>query len=84
MGIGRIVFRGAKSDKISFFLLETKKTTFFAKSVIKKCQTSKSRGKAPLPAPDAHDLGGIYRSTVRLYLTQGGRQRGGSGARPPF
>jgi len=43
----KIFQRGAKSDEISFFPLETKKTTFFAKNIIKKYETSKSIG--PLP-----------------------------------
>jgi len=43
--------RGSESDEISFFLIETKKMTFFAKNAIDKFQTSKSRGKAPLPTP---------------------------------
>jgi len=48
---------GAKSDEISFFLLETKKTIFFAKNVIEKCQISQSRGMTP--APVVHELRGI-------------------------
>jgi len=37
-------FRGRAKTEISFFLLETKKTTFSAKNVIEKCKISKSRG----------------------------------------
>ena len=41
---------GAKSDEISCFSLETKKTTFFAKSITEKCEIWNSRGAlAPLP-----------------------------------
>jgi len=32
--------RGAKSGEISFFVLESKKTTFFAKDAIEKSQIS--------------------------------------------
>jgi len=40
---------GTKTGKISFFPLETKKTTFLAKNVIGKSQVSKSRGDEALP-----------------------------------
>ena len=42
--------RGAKSGKIRFYPLETKKTSF-AKNLIGKCQISNSRGDKALPAP---------------------------------
>jgi len=42
--------RGAKTGEVSFFPIETKKTTFFAKSLIRKCQISKCGGP-PFPAP---------------------------------
>jgi len=45
-----IIPKGAKSGEISFYTLETKKSTFFAKDVIGKCQISKSRGLGP-PSP---------------------------------
>jgi len=53
------IFSGtAKNDEILFFLFESKKTTFFAKSVIGKCQFSKfKRGKPRLPQSAAHALG---------------------------
>jgi len=70
--------REGKSDEISFFLLETKKTTFFAKNVIEKCQISKSRSKTPFPPLSTpmilEEFTGLL---LRLYLTQGRRQRGG-------
>jgi len=44
-GVGQKYFyKGAKSVKISFSPLETKKTTFFAKKLSGKCQISKSWG----------------------------------------
>jgi len=59
MSVGRIFCRGgisgffqgklrvflgeAKNGEIPFFPLETKKTTFFAKNLIGKCQISNSR-----------------------------------------
>jgi len=47
---------GGKSDKISFHPLKTKKTTFFAKNLIGKCQVSNSReGQGP-PAPTSNTL----------------------------
>jgi len=50
--------RGDKSGKISIYPLETKKTAFFAKHLIGKCQISNSReGFAPPMSPPsyAHD-----------------------------
>ena len=50
--------RGAKSGKISFYLLESKKTTFLGKKLIGKYYISILRGsKTPLPSPtfDTHD-----------------------------
>ena len=45
----------AYSGEILFYPLETKKTTLFAKSLIGKCQISKSRGaKALYPRSDSH------------------------------
>jgi len=45
-------FQGAKSGKISFLSLETKKTTFFTKQLMGKCQISKSWGPcSPTPMP---------------------------------
>jgi len=38
---------GSKSGEISFYPLETKKTTLFAKSLTRKCQILKSRGLSP-------------------------------------
>ena len=43
-------FQGAKSGEISFYALETKKTKFFAKNLIGKCQISKCGVLAP-PTP---------------------------------
>jgi len=43
------LFVGWAKSEISFFLLETKKTTFFAKTVIEKRKISKSRGPPSLP-----------------------------------
>jgi len=47
------VFPGeGQSDKNSFYPLETKKTTFFMKKLIGKCQFSNySGGKPPSPLP---------------------------------
>ena len=44
---------GGKSGKITFSPLETKKTIFFAKELMGKCQTSKSWGGFTPPS-DAH------------------------------
>jgi len=41
-------FLGRAKSEISFFLLETKKTTFFAKNSIEKCKISKYRKAFPL------------------------------------
>jgi len=42
------IFPGeGQSDKNSFYPLETKKTTFFAKNLIGKCQFSNSMGGKP-------------------------------------
>jgi len=40
---------GAKNDEISIFPLATRKTTFCAKYLIRKCHISKFRGTAPTP-----------------------------------
>jgi len=49
------ICKGYKSGEISFFLLETKKTTFFAKNAIGKRKTSKSWVASPrAPTADAH------------------------------
>jgi len=48
----KIFPKGLKSGEISFFLLKTNTTTFFAKNVIEKCQISKSRkamSQSPCP-----------------------------------
>jgi len=46
---------GAKSGEILFYPFETKKTAFFAKYFIWKCQISKSMGPSgPAPLSDAH------------------------------
>ena len=44
---------GRKNGEILFFLLETKKKTFFGKNVIGKCQISKSRewSRSPSTSP---------------------------------
>jgi len=55
MGVGRIFFRGGESGEMSFFPLESKKTSFFAKTIIGKCQISKSRGKGS--TSNIHGLG---------------------------
>jgi len=47
-GWAKIYLQGGKSGKISFLPLETRKTTFFAKKLMGKCQISKSWG--PLPS----------------------------------
>jgi len=50
MGVGRIFPGGGKTDEISFFLLEIKKTTFFTKNVTEKCQISNPGAlRSPLP-----------------------------------
>jgi len=50
-GLAKIEFAGgAKSGKISFSSLETKKTTFFAKNLMGKCQISKFWGALPSPS----------------------------------
>jgi len=46
----KIFFRWPKSREISFFPLESKKTTFFAKNLIGKCKISKNP-LLPLPKP---------------------------------
>jgi len=46
----KYICRGAKSGKILFSPLETKKTTFFAKHLMGKCQISISWGPCP-PTP---------------------------------
>jgi len=48
-----IFFHGAKTGEILFYPLEIKKTTFFAKKLIGKCQISKCREveTPPLPPP---------------------------------
>jgi len=50
--------RGTTSDEISFFPLETKKTTFLPKIAIGKCQIlNSSWGPCPqTPPSDAHAL----------------------------
>jgi len=58
--------REAKSDEISFFLLETKNTIFFAKKVIEKCQISKFMG-ASAPCPP---LTPMCMSLTDAYVTQ--------------
>ena len=54
-GLAKYMFAGgAKSGKISFSPLETKKTTFFAKNMMGKCQIKKSLGAllySPTPMP---------------------------------
>ena len=45
------------SDKISFYSLETEKTTFFAKNLVGKCQISNSRGPKASPSPPPSDYG---------------------------
>jgi len=53
--------RGAKSGKISFFPLETKKTTIFAENLIEKSQIPKYRvGKPPILTPVAMGFGRIF------------------------
>jgi len=43
-------WKQGKSGEISFYPLQTKKTTVFAENLMKKCQISKSReGQAPCP-----------------------------------
>jgi len=42
--------KGTKRGKILFYPFETKKTTFFAKNLIGKCQFSNSTGSRPHPA----------------------------------
>ena len=63
MSAGKIVFEGGakiflqgggKSSKITFSPLETKKTIFFAKKLMGKCQTSKSWGGFIPPPSDTH------------------------------
>jgi len=63
MGVGRIfpgdsqkdLFpRGTNRGEISFYSLETKRTTFFAKTLIGKFHFSKSRRLWPPAPPDAH------------------------------
>jgi len=60
MGLGRIFSRGwaivdisagDKNGEIQFYPLETKEKTLFAKSLIEKCQISKSKGKASFRRP---------------------------------
>jgi len=59
-GLAKIIFaEGAKSGKISFSPSETKKTTFFAKTLMGKCQISKSWGGLPFPPSREADLFGI-------------------------
>jgi len=43
--------RGGKSSKISFYPPKTKKTTFFAKNLVVKCQISNYRENLGSPAP---------------------------------
>ena len=48
----KYISRGGQSDKNSFYPLKTKKTTFFVKNLIGKCQFSNYRGgKPPSPLP---------------------------------
>jgi len=52
-GEAKNIFPGeGQSDKNSFYPLETKKTTFFVKNLIGKCQFSNYMGgKPPFPLP---------------------------------
>jgi len=47
--------RGIKSGEISFCPLETKKTTFFVKHLLRKCKKLKNPGSARLRCPPYDD-----------------------------
>jgi len=68
---------GAESDEISFFLLETKKTTLFTKNVAEKCRISKSRDPLGHPCcpPDAHALFKLQTRLSCLFALRAGKRR---------
>jgi len=54
-GIQKDFYRATNSGEISFYVLETNRTSLFAKNLIGNYKSSKSRGESPSPS-DAHCL----------------------------
>lgn len=69
-GVANQISRGGQNDEISFYPLQTKRTTFFAKSLIGKCQILKSRRvKAPTASfSNAHAQNSVSCIIILSYL----------------
>jgi len=65
---------GGKGGEISFYPLETEKTTYFTKNVMEKCRTLKSKRWKPPPAPPPTPMPGgrtRWQKLIRQVLQKG-------------